>query len=1136
MQTIIPLTEQFDDTRGEIWKNHDAYQPIDRANMAGLKHVDIRTFDQNDLTRPRTVLELSTLTVGQLSTQSMNTLGVATTLGGGEKWQFAECEEVVGNGYVNSLNVLADTSGVVSASSVIPKKYGDLQVPSYTNLCPNPNFESATTGWSGTVATDNHLTTSGATIARSQAVMPHSGTRSGVLSGFSGASVGSGTAIQIPGTFKAGVKYTASIWIRKSTGSASELSLYFGQDTDRITGGFGTVSTTWVQKKVEWTPAADKTNVFLTVMASNISAASSTYHIDDILVTETDTAGQPAYFDGNIPNHIWLGTPNLSQSAGPYDIEPEISDLCQNLGDILYCSNGTWTGTVTELTEFRYQWKRDGVDIPEATYQTYTLVKDDQQADLTCVVTIQTVGDPEDLNDGTVLGTASSDGVTSTSSGLVIATYPTIDGHRGFYNDDHVVLSAPSWTAGTTLASSYLDLTSNASGDFTAGPTASVAFSAAVAAPVNGSPAELRFLRSQFNQNDIDLAQVTGVRIRITSSNGTPTNHTFVGGVRLLSKNWKYSAQDIDTRLGRLRKTVPRNADQATVPDFTWPILWRSNSPSGQNDPKPIDSEFGVEFYTGTIVNSNTISLYFREVTADFLTQLDINGIHQSQLNGYDQPDIGTAKYNSRTMIDLAEFDQSELEDESQFSLERTPDYLSASWVQTFLQWGSGGAGSVTFVSSETPEGGGYTLPLPTVLTANTRYLYRVRMEENSLRASIYSLDATGIVTAKVFDSNTVIDSFSFKRRAGRFGWATDIKDGSAWVDAIRERYANFGEYRSLPLRSNTPVDGAELFVSASPNVERVTGVEPGQYNSSKTSVAPDNSHSVSGSSTKVSSSDSTPLQGLQTNVFSISDWENSRAEFDVFCSSTSRLMALLVDKSNQRVVELVLPDIVKGSVWQHVVIDFPYDALLSGEYKLLIVQKQSTSEPWWVDNLSVFSRSVVWEGRSVTDDPWKSNNALWTAFREVHSRTDGGVLFPKRGTDLQIRAKALKQDAEISRIQFKPKYSALGVIPVPEPIYGYQYGYGTGKPITGTITGLFSVSTPGGAPPLTRRFTGSGTSTYGGGSSIVQYTWSFGDGSVGYGQVVDHTFDAAATYTVILTVTDNFGYQATYTQGVGVS
>jgi predicted CXXCH cytochrome family protein len=52
--------------------------------------------------------------------------------------------------------------------------------------------------------------------------------------------------------------------------------------------------------------------------------------------------------------------------------------------------------------------------------------------------------------------------------------------------------------------------------------------------------------------------------------------------------------------------------------------------------------------------------------------------------------------------------------------------------------------------------------------------------------------------------------------------------------------------------------------------------------------------------------------------------------------------------------------------------------------------------------------------------------------------------------------------------------------------------------------------------------FNASGSSDADG--TIVNYTWSFGDGTLGYGAVVDHSYSSPGAYAVLLTVTDDKG------------
>ena len=78
------------------------------------------------------------------------------------------------------------------------------------------------------------------------------------------------------------------------------------------------------------------------------------------------------------------------------------------------------------------------------------------------------------------------------------------------------------------------------------------------------------------------------------------------------------------------------------------------------------------------------------------------------------------------------------------------------------------------------------------------------------------------------------------------------------------------------------------------------------------------------------------------------------------------------------------------------------------------------------------------------------------------------------------------------------------------------------GGPVNQPPVANVTATPTSGTAPLAVTFNGSGSSDPDG--SIASYAWTFGDGGTATGVTTTHTYQAAGTYTAVLTVTDNQG------------
>ena len=72
-------------------------------------------------------------------------------------------------------------------------------------------------------------------------------------------------------------------------------------------------------------------------------------------------------------------------SAPPVNKEAPRITGDANVGNIVSCSEGVWTGT--QPIRFSFQWERNRVPIVDATSTEYTIVSGDVQQSIKCLVT-----------------------------------------------------------------------------------------------------------------------------------------------------------------------------------------------------------------------------------------------------------------------------------------------------------------------------------------------------------------------------------------------------------------------------------------------------------------------------------------------------------------------------------------------------------------------------------------------------------------------------------------------------------------------------------------------------------------------------------------------------------------------------
>lgn len=523
----------------------------------------------------------------------------------------------------------------------------------------------------------------------------------------------------------------------------------------------------------------------------------------------------------------------------------------------------------------------------------------------------------------------------------------------------------------------------------------------------------------------------------------TPT--VTIAGIRLLSPSWSPLELDSETRFQRLVPTVDRDG---SIPTVAYPNLWRSDTPPGLDDPRPINVKLASLFYTGSIEDSGSITLYARGRSDVPQIQDDLDGISTLNNGIYDigytqtkldalgrQPDYGEAKYETDAQTFLDTFTQAQIEamllagyssgDAGwQAFVERLPDSENLSYISANLAWDD--TSTVITLSNSVPnETADYTFST-TELSTNSLYLFTLDVEEESVRATLDPVNGNGtvLIESRVLDSTLINDPFTFKRIAGRVGWAASLGDGDSYINSFKTEHLLFAEYQSLAFESYTPVDGMNLTVSCSPDIELYTGSST--WNGAIVGIDPVTSDSPDGSIYVISHA----AQGLQVNPILIEDFTTITISFDLYWPAdaiAANVYPFLYLTNGLTYIELGIGE-VSPNAWQsfevHPTAAF---AQQTGTYSLIFLHTSANTYKWNIDNISVKKKTMGWSARSYPENPWIPSIAPWIDCSDILDSTSNGVVLYPRGNFLQTRGQAFSQGSYIDKIYMTPKYAQLG-------------------------------------------------------------------------------------------------------------
>jgi hypothetical protein len=514
---------------------------------------------------------------------------------------------------------------------------------------------------------------------------------------------------------------------------------------------------------------------------------------------------------------------------------------------------------------------------------------------------------------------------------------------------------------------SYIQLCSSPLGFGHSADSAQVPFSANTA-----SLPELRVAMAAFAAAGFDNTQVTGVRLHFVEAAPTPGAQVFVTAIRAVKTGWVASALDFDTRLGALVQPVTLDGNAysgTTAVNFEF-----VRGDLSKNDPIPADQSVNLFFYPGgtsanlaTGASYNKLSVILRE-TKDAGDGL---GSHI---------EVSLLFNDTNTNIEVKRVDST-----------------------------GGSPGTTT-------NHGLYDAVVGAALDSLKHYLFHIDLKGTQVSAALYETDVDLKVGDLLWQNTDTITDTNYTYRNGRVGFIATLLTRDAYLDEIAVAPTGFASLTTEVFESRSPVDGAQLAA--------IYAADENLFNTfTGSDVFIDQTKTLSGLGSYRSTA------GLTSNSFIIDDWTESYLDFAIWVSNSVTLsnqpkVVLNTDSGAENIPVARL----QPAQWNFLHFDLGIlRNLLTGiAYSISILPADDPDKAlgnFWVDDVTIGRRRIAWSLRATANGPWRK-------FKDLVNKPNGAVHFPanERGTELQLRAEALTQDAWVSSFKLFPRYAQLGL------------------------------------------------------------------------------------------------------------